>query len=94
MSADNEAELVDDLRFALDRSFVTGVSMGPPPRGSQLWLKGKVAEAADTIEQQDAKLTAIRELHQPIGGDGWCRACLQDYAPCPTVRLLDGEGII
>ena len=67
-------------------------------RSSRLAKKGRI-QANARADQAEARIKAVRELHQHGGSmfDGAlgdhtpvCASCLEEW-PCPTIRALDGE---
>lgn len=61
--------------------------------------RGAALDALDTIKDRDAKIQAVRELHNPEeslaspacpeGCCGWCKGCGMP-TPCDTIRALGG----
>ncbi|MCT2177439.1 hypothetical protein M3F63_07120 [Brachybacterium muris] len=54
---------------------------------------GAIRRLLEALDQAEARIKAVRELHQPCNHDAPCRGdCAEcgQHMPCDTIRTLDG----
>ena len=70
----------DDANGAADMDFIA-------------YTRTAVPALLDMLEKAEARIQAVRELHQPCNHDAPCRGdCAEcgQHMPCDTIRTLDG----
>lgn len=75
----------DDVVAELVTRMLHGGPLLPMPQASQ-----DLGMLAWRIDQQDAALVRVRELHVAFP-TGYCQECGKDM-PCPTIEELDGKS--